>query len=75
MHALCLLPIIYSYELPISISYFIFVYTYVALMQYVTRHDRKSIRVLASVGEPINPSAWRFTLAISTRYHFLVVLV
>ncbi|KAG6479711.1 hypothetical protein ZIOFF_063181 [Zingiber officinale] len=28
--------------------------------EYVTRHDRKSIRVLASVGEPINPSAWRW---------------
>lgn len=29
-------------------------------MQYVTRYSRKSLRVLGSVGEPINPSAWRF---------------
>ncbi|RWV99659.1 hypothetical protein GW17_00037425 [Ensete ventricosum] len=28
-------------------------------MQYVTRYHRKSLRVLGSVGEPINPSAWR----------------
>ncbi|KAJ0053775.1 hypothetical protein Pint_02465 [Pistacia integerrima] len=27
--------------------------------QYVTRYSRKSLRVLGSVGEPINPSAWR----------------
>jgi hypothetical protein len=25
----------------------------------VKRHSRKSLRVLGSVGEPINPSAWR----------------
>lgn len=29
------------------------------IMQYVTRYSRKSLRVLGSVGEPINPSAWR----------------
>ncbi|KAI8541210.1 hypothetical protein RHMOL_Rhmol08G0044400 [Rhododendron molle] len=29
-------------------------------MQYVTRYSRKSLRVLGSVGEPINPSAWRW---------------
>ncbi|CAI0555760.1 unnamed protein product [Linum tenue] len=29
---------------------------------YVTRYSRKSLRVLGSVGEPINPSAWRFFL-------------
>ncbi|KAJ8752246.1 hypothetical protein K2173_003882 [Erythroxylum novogranatense] len=28
--------------------------------QYVTRYSRKSLRVLGSVGEPINPSAWRW---------------
>uniref|UniRef100_A0A2P2MV63 acetate--CoA ligase n=1 Tax=Rhizophora mucronata TaxID=61149 RepID=A0A2P2MV63_RHIMU len=28
--------------------------------EYVTRHSRKSLRVLGSVGEPINPSAWRW---------------
>jgi len=30
------------------------------LLQYVTRYSRKSLRVLGSVGEPINPSAWRW---------------
>ncbi|KAI8005251.1 Protein ILITYHIA [Camellia lanceoleosa] len=28
--------------------------------EYVTRYSRKSLRVLSSVGEPINPSAWRW---------------
>ncbi|XP_020581336.1 acetyl-coenzyme A synthetase, chloroplastic/glyoxysomal [Phalaenopsis equestris] len=28
--------------------------------EHVTRHSRKSLRVLGSVGEPINPSAWRW---------------
>ncbi|GAB4847397.1 Acetyl-coenzyme A synthetase, cytoplasmic [Ancistrocladus abbreviatus] len=28
--------------------------------EYVTRHSRKSLRILGSVGEPINPSAWRW---------------
>ncbi|CAA7404958.1 unnamed protein product [Spirodela intermedia] len=28
--------------------------------EYVTRASRKSLRVLGSVGEPINPSAWRW---------------
>lgn len=28
--------------------------------EYVQRHSRKSLRVLGSVGEPINPSAWRW---------------
>ncbi|KAM3760988.1 hypothetical protein ACB098_01G233700 [Castanea mollissima] len=28
--------------------------------QYVKRYSRKSLRVLGSVGEPINPSAWRW---------------
>ncbi|ALC11024.1 acetate--CoA ligase [Sphingopyxis sp. 113P3] len=28
--------------------------------QYVTRHDLSSIRLLGSVGEPINPEAWRW---------------
>src|SRR3546814_2893027 len=27
---------------------------------YVTRHDLSSIRLLGSVGEPINPEAWRW---------------
>jgi hypothetical protein len=29
------------------------------LLKYVTHYSRKSLRVLGSVGEPINPSAWR----------------
>ncbi|KAI7754122.1 hypothetical protein M8C21_014866 [Ambrosia artemisiifolia] len=33
---------------------------YTAPTLYVTRHSRKSLRVLGSVGEPINPSAWRW---------------
>ncbi|KAJ6820873.1 uncharacterized protein M6B38_394095 [Iris pallida] len=28
--------------------------------EYVTRYSRKSLRVLGSVGEPINPSAWKW---------------
>jgi len=28
--------------------------------EYVTRHDRSSLRILGSVGEPINPEAWRW---------------
>ncbi|XP_042497908.1 acetyl-coenzyme A synthetase, chloroplastic/glyoxysomal [Macadamia integrifolia] len=28
--------------------------------EYVTRYARKSLRILGSVGEPINPSAWRW---------------
>jgi len=27
---------------------------------YVDRYSRKSLRVLGSVGEPINPTAWRW---------------
>ena len=27
---------------------------------YVTKHDRSSLRLLGSVGEPINPEAWRW---------------
>ncbi|MBI5947166.1 MAG: acetate--CoA ligase [Chloroflexi bacterium] len=28
--------------------------------EHVTRHSRKSLRVLGTVGEPINPEAWRW---------------
>ncbi len=28
--------------------------------EFVTRHSRKSLRVLGTVGEPINPEAWRW---------------
>ena len=31
----------------------------------MTNHSRKSLRVLGSVGEPINPSAWRLELVLS----------
>ncbi|XP_021610887.1 acetyl-coenzyme A synthetase, chloroplastic/glyoxysomal isoform X2 [Manihot esculenta] len=34
--------------------------TIVVFEGYVTRYPRKSLRVLGSVGEPINPSAWRW---------------
>ncbi|KAK3009100.1 hypothetical protein RJ639_015260 [Escallonia herrerae] len=33
---------------------------YTAPTLHVTRYSRKSLRVLGSVGEPINPSAWRW---------------
>jgi acetyl-CoA synthetase len=26
---------------------------------YVTKYDKSSLRILGSVGEPINPEAWR----------------
>lgn len=32
--------------------------------QYVTRHSRKSLRVLGTVGEPINPRAWHWYAAV-----------
>lgn len=28
--------------------------------EHVTKHSRKSLRVLGSVGEPINPEAWKW---------------
>ena len=31
-----------------------------SILQFVTQYSRKSLRVLGSVGEPINPSAWRY---------------
>ncbi|KAF7802030.1 Acetyl-coenzyme A synthetase, chloroplastic/glyoxysomal [Senna tora] len=34
--------------------------TELMLAPYVTRYTRKTLRVLGSVGEPINPSAWRW---------------
>ncbi|XP_060172379.1 acetyl-coenzyme A synthetase, chloroplastic/glyoxysomal-like isoform X2 [Lycium barbarum] len=34
--------------------------TNVVFEGHVTRYSRKSLRVLGSVGEPINPSAWRW---------------
>ncbi|KAK6928615.1 Acetyl-coenzyme A synthetase, N-terminal domain [Dillenia turbinata] len=33
---------------------------YTAPTLYVTHYSRKSLRILGSVGEPINPSAWRW---------------
>ena len=30
--------------------------------EYVTKYDRSSIRILGSVGEPINPEAWDLVL-------------
>ncbi|RYR54099.1 hypothetical protein Ahy_A06g029363 isoform G [Arachis hypogaea] len=40
-------------------------------IRYVTRYSRKSLRVLGSVGEPINPSAWRL-LSISNNLIFYI---
>lgn len=37
-------------------------------MQFVTHYSRKSLRVLGSVGEPINPSAWRYTHSLIPNY-------
>ena len=31
---------------------------------YVTKHDRSSLRILGSVGEPINPEAWRWYYSV-----------
>ncbi|THG02227.1 hypothetical protein TEA_004572 [Camellia sinensis var. sinensis] len=41
--------------------------------EYVTRYSRKSLRVLGSVGEPINPSAWRLQALLLDKdgYHWL----
>ena len=32
---------------------------------FVTRHSRKSLRILGSVGEPINPEAWKWYHEVS----------
>lgn len=48
------------------------------ILQHVTRSSRKSLRVLGSVGEPINPSAWRFLIYPLTfvfLYFILLILV
>jgi acyl-coenzyme A synthetase/AMP-(fatty) acid ligase len=34
---------------------------------WVTRHSRASLRLLGSVGEPINPEAWRWYFEVSAR--------
>ncbi len=34
--------------------------------QHVTKHDRSSLRVLGTVGEPINPEAWRWYFDVSS---------
>ena len=40
-----------------------------ALMAYgdepVKRHDRSSLRILGTVGEPINPEAWRWYFQVA----------
>ena len=35
--------------------------------QWVTKHDRSSLRVLGTVGEPINPVAWQWYHEVSAR--------
>jgi acetyl-CoA synthetase len=32
--------------------------------EYVTKYDRSSLRILGSVGEPINPEAWRWYYSV-----------
>ncbi|KAA3464613.1 acetyl-coenzyme A synthetase, chloroplastic/glyoxysomal-like [Gossypium australe] len=44
--ASCISNLVYTLKYPVQ--------------NYVTRYSRKSLRVLGSVGEPINPSAWRW---------------
>lgn len=46
-------------------------FNYSLTMQYVTRYSRKSLRVLGSVGEPINPSAWRLHTLLLLLVHML----
>lgn len=43
------------------------------ILQHVTQYSRKSLRVLASVGEPINPSAWRFIPKALAFYIFILL--
>jgi hypothetical protein len=38
---------------------------------WVTEHDRSSLRVLGTVGEPINPEAWRWYHEVRSRWHRL----
>ncbi|VDD94668.1 unnamed protein product [Enterobius vermicularis] len=40
---------------------------------YVDRHDRSSLRILGSVGEPINPDAWRWFYNVAGEKHCAVV--
>ena len=32
--------------------------------EYVTKHDRSSLRILGTVGEPINPVAWEWCVPL-----------
>lgn len=40
--------------------------------EFVTRTSRKSLRILGTVGEPINPEAWHWYHDIVGRYSKLV---
>ena len=35
---------------------------------FVTQHDRSSLRILGTVGEPINPHAWDWYHQVSRRH-------
>lgn len=63
-----------KFKNPISLSYtmpLICIEWSLLFMQYVKRYSRKSLRVLGSVGEPINPSAWRFSsLVVWSKHSF-----
>lgn len=43
------------------------------MVQHVFKYSRKSLRVLGSVGEPINPSAWRFYLYSDFSFHMVII--
>ena len=32
--------------------------------QFVTKYDRSSLRTLGTVGEPINPPAWKYVIVV-----------
>jgi len=36
----------------------------------VKKHKRSSLRILGTVGEPINPEAWRWYYEVSPCTHF-----
>ncbi|KAG8501880.1 hypothetical protein CXB51_004722 [Gossypium anomalum] len=64
--ASCISNLVYTLKSPSdkdqsnSIQFYFVLISRLLSLQYVTRYSRKSLRVLGSVGEPINPSAWRW---------------
>lgn len=35
--------------------------------EWVTKHDRSSLKILGTVGEPINPIAWQWYHQVRTK--------